>query len=104
MAARRTRHAAAWRAFAPGRLCGRRPVMHEHAPVGITMGDAAGIGPEIVVKACAQGLKAPALVYGDADTLRRAAALLGARLDIADLEIGRAHVCTPVTNVPLESR
>ena len=35
------------------------------------MGDAAGIGPEIVVKACAQGLGAPCVVYGDAAQLRR---------------------------------
>ncbi|PJI52230.1 4-hydroxythreonine-4-phosphate dehydrogenase PdxA, partial [Methylobacterium radiotolerans] len=40
--------------------------MNTLLPVGITMGDAAGIGPEIVVKACAQGLGAPCVVYGDA--------------------------------------
>jgi len=55
------------------------------APVGITMGDAAGIGPEIVVKACAQGLRAPAVVYGDAVTLRRAAGLLGAHIEVAEI-------------------
>ncbi|OZI35005.1 4-hydroxythreonine-4-phosphate dehydrogenase PdxA [Bordetella genomosp. 10] len=49
------------------------------------MGDAAGIGPEIIVKAYAQGLGAPAVVYGDAGTLRRAAALLGARLEVAEI-------------------
>ena len=47
--------------------------MSESLPVGITMGDAAGIGPEIVVKACAQGLRAPVVVYGDVNILRRAA-------------------------------
>ena len=59
--------------------------MAEQTPVGITMGDAAGIGPEIVVKACAQGLAAPVVVYGDADTLRRAAASLGARLQVVEI-------------------
>jgi 4-hydroxythreonine-4-phosphate dehydrogenase len=54
-------------------------------PVGITMGDAAGIGPEIVVQALAQGLAAPAIVYGDAGVLRRAADLLGARLVIEEI-------------------
>ena len=54
-------------------------------PVGITMGDAAGIGPEIVVKACAQGLAAPAVVYGDTGTLRRAVASVGARLAVVEL-------------------
>lgn len=54
-------------------------------PVGITMGDAAGIGPEIIAKACAQGLGAPAVVYGDPATMRRAAELLGARLRVLEL-------------------
>jgi 4-hydroxythreonine-4-phosphate dehydrogenase len=54
-------------------------------PVGITMGDAAGIGPEIVVQALAQGLAAPAIVYGDTGALRRAADLLGARLVIEEI-------------------
>lgn len=59
--------------------------MNASLPVGITMGDAAGIGPEIVVKAIAQGLNAPCVVYGDAGALRRAAAQLGARLDVVEI-------------------
>nr|WP_049077581.1 4-hydroxythreonine-4-phosphate dehydrogenase PdxA [Achromobacter ruhlandii] len=55
------------------------------------MGDAAGIGPEIVVKACAQGLNAPCVVYGDAGALRRAAAALGARLEVREIaNVGQA--------------
>ncbi|AZH03832.1 4-hydroxythreonine-4-phosphate dehydrogenase PdxA [Bordetella pertussis] len=54
-------------------------------PVGITMGDAAGIGPEIIAKACAQGLGAPAVVYGDPAIMRRATELLGARLRVLEL-------------------
>ena len=77
------------------------------------MGDAAGIGPEIVVKACAQGLGAPCVVYGDAGALRRAATQLGARLDIteiADISQARADAagiqvvaCSPIlpTDLPL---
>lgn len=34
-------------------------------PIGFTMGDAAGIGPEIIVKTFAAGLSGPAIVYGD---------------------------------------
>ncbi|WP_082399980.1 4-hydroxythreonine-4-phosphate dehydrogenase PdxA, partial [Achromobacter ruhlandii] len=65
--------------------------MNTPAPVGITMGDAAGIGPEIVVKACAQGLNAPCVVYGDAGALRRAAAALGARLEVREItNVGQA--------------
>jgi 4-hydroxythreonine-4-phosphate dehydrogenase len=66
-------------------------------PVGITMGDAAGIGPEIVVQAFAQGLAAPAIVYGDAGALRRAASLLGARLTVH--EIAHAGQAQPQAGV-----
>ncbi|MGV2908505.1 4-hydroxythreonine-4-phosphate dehydrogenase PdxA, partial [Achromobacter sp. AGC25] len=79
--------------------------MKSFLPVGVTMGDAAGIGPEIVVKAYAQGLNAPCVVYGDAGALRRAAAQLGARLDIVEIrsvdqaqpDAGRINVvaCSP---------
>jgi len=55
-------------------------------PVGLTLGDAAGIGPEIVVKACAAGLPAPTVVYGDAGALRREAARLGARLEVVAID------------------
>lgn len=46
-------------------------------PVGITLGDAAGIGPEIIVKLFQQGLPWPAVVYGDAGALWRALNQLG---------------------------
>ncbi|PLC51175.1 4-hydroxythreonine-4-phosphate dehydrogenase PdxA [Pollutimonas subterranea] len=39
-------------------------------PIGLTMGDAAGIGPEIIVKLFAAGLPYPAVVYGDAGVLQ----------------------------------
>ncbi len=39
-------------------------------PVGFTMGDATGIGPEIIVKVFAAGLPTPSLVYGDAGVLQ----------------------------------
>ncbi|KCB27427.1 4-hydroxythreonine-4-phosphate dehydrogenase PdxA [Bordetella hinzii] len=53
-----------------------------NTPVGFTLGDAAGIGPEIIVKAFAHGLKAPAIVFGDTGALQRAVRQLGARLDV----------------------
>lgn len=49
-------------------------------PVGFTMGDAAGIGPEIIVKLFAAGLPQAALVYGDASILDNTIS----RLDLAD--------------------
>jgi 4-hydroxythreonine-4-phosphate dehydrogenase len=57
-------------------------------PMAITMGDPAGIGPEIIAKLFAEGLPAPAVVIGDAGILRRAVGLLG--LDVAVVEIGAA--------------
>jgi len=54
-------------------------------PLAITLGDAAGIGPEIIVKLHMQGLPAPCVVYGDAGALRRACDMLGASLRIIEL-------------------
>ena len=49
-------------------------------PIGITMGDAAGVGPEIVARLFAEGVGHPALVYGDLGALRRGAAVAGVAL------------------------
>lgn len=51
----------------------------------MTVGDAAGIGPEIIVKLHAQGLKAPCVVYGDVGALKRACAFLKLPLTITVL-------------------
>ncbi len=51
-------------------------------PLGLTMGDAAGIGPELVVKLFAQGLAGRAVVYGDVGALTRAVSQLGLVLDV----------------------
>lgn len=48
-------------------------------PLAFTMGDAAGIGPEIIAKLFAQGLPADAVVYGDATAMQAAIH----RLDLA---------------------
>jgi len=60
------------------------PVASSHPVLGITMGDPAGIGPEIAVKALAAPMvrkAARALVLGDARVIRDAARL--ARVDLA---------------------
>jgi 4-hydroxythreonine-4-phosphate dehydrogenase len=69
------------------------------APIGVTLGDPAGIGPEIVVKALAEpAWRERCVAIGDPDLLARTAARLGlpppARIDPigglpADLPIGR---------------
>lgn len=45
-------------------------------PIGFTMGDAAGIGPEIIVKTFAAGLSGPAIVYGDVSVMQAAVSAL----------------------------
>jgi 4-hydroxythreonine-4-phosphate dehydrogenase len=66
--------------------------------IGITMGDAAGVGPEIIVKA----LASPAvhetsrpLVIGDAARLRKAAAIIGADLEVRNVSGPEEATFTP---------
>ena len=47
------------------------------APLLLTMGDAAGIGPEILVRAFASGEATNAVVVGDVPVMRRAAGVVG---------------------------
>jgi 4-hydroxythreonine-4-phosphate dehydrogenase len=65
-------------------------------PLLVTLGDAVGIGPEIIVKAFQQGELAAAVVIGDVGVLRRAGALMTARIerpaDLAEVPPG----CLPV--------
>lgn len=46
-------------------------------PLAFTMGDAAGIGPELIVRLFAEGLPHPAVVYGDVGILQRTCESLG---------------------------
>lgn len=54
-----------------------KPTMPENSPIAITMGDAAGVGPEIIVKMLEAGVNAPAIVYGDAGVLQTTVEHLG---------------------------
>ncbi|WP_423805506.1 4-hydroxythreonine-4-phosphate dehydrogenase PdxA [Pelistega ratti] len=51
-------------------------MMHKRL-LGITMGDPAGIGPELIVKLLYKGVSVPFVVYGDEQSLYRAAAFSG---------------------------
>ncbi|MBL8287621.1 MAG: 4-hydroxythreonine-4-phosphate dehydrogenase PdxA [Rubrivivax sp.] len=69
-------------------------------PLVVTMGDAAGIGPEIIVRAFERGALAGAVVAGDAAVLRRAGAAMTALIDEpADLAAVPPG-CLPVLAVP----
>lgn len=51
-------------------------------PLAITMGDASGVGPEILLRAfCEGGLGNDVVVYGDAAILQHGARVLGLRVD-----------------------
>ncbi len=69
-------------------------------PLVVTMGDAAGIGPETLVKAYAQGELADAVVVGDPAVLRRAGSPMTAEIespaDLAEVPSG----CLPVLRPP----
>lgn len=82
-------------------------------PLGITMGDAAGIGPELVLKLHAKGLPWSSVVYGDAGALARARAYSGsaaAGLEIrviahpadARHEPGTIYVIPPTAALPAD--
>ena len=69
-------------------------------PVLVTMGDAAGIGPEIIAKAFARGALDGCVVVGDVEVMRRAGAAMTACIESpADLEAVPTG-CLPVL-VPL---
>ena len=55
-------------------------------PIGITMGDPAGIGPEIIAKALAQSPSAPALVVGDAAIMQRAVRITRVDLTVRPID------------------
>jgi len=80
--------------------------------IAITMGDAAGIGPEVIMKAlaspAARALCRP-LVVGDAARLRRAGLIVGAALEVRSLaQPGEAAFsaggvdCIDLRNVPAD--
>jgi 4-hydroxythreonine-4-phosphate dehydrogenase len=56
------------------------------ASIAITMGDACGIGPEIVAKAFRSGAAAGCFVVGDVAVMRRAAHTVGGLLPVAALD------------------
>ncbi len=69
------------------------------APIGITMGDPAGIGPEIVAKLLAEGVDRPVVVYGEVAALRRGAATVGA--DLAFAPVSEPAMPVPPGAVPV---
>ncbi|RUM24020.1 4-hydroxythreonine-4-phosphate dehydrogenase PdxA [Rhizobium vallis] len=72
-------------------------------PVGITMGDPCGIGPEIIARLFADGLPEQAVVIGDAKVMERAVRALALPLQVQPIasvdEAVRDATLIPVLNV-----
>jgi 4-hydroxythreonine-4-phosphate dehydrogenase len=67
---------------------------HPHQPIAVTMGDAAGIGPEIIVKTFADAAfiqTNPAFVIGDLGVMQRAASLWAPSLKIRTITSSAQH-------------
>jgi 4-hydroxythreonine-4-phosphate dehydrogenase len=81
--------------------------MPDLAKIGITMGDPAGIGAEIIVKAL-QSMpperRSASAVIGNIDILRRADRLLNANLTYADSLDGARDGAVPVVHVPTKGQ
>jgi 4-hydroxythreonine-4-phosphate dehydrogenase len=56
------------------------------APIALTLGDACGIGPEIIARFFREPASAGCLVVGDVGVMRRAAAVTGGMLAVAALD------------------
>ncbi len=65
------------------------------APIVITMGDACGIGPEIIAKLFRSSRAGGCFVLGDVDVLRRAVRLTGGGLVVAEIATPQAVIEVP---------
>jgi 4-hydroxythreonine-4-phosphate dehydrogenase len=70
-------------------------------PLALTMGDACGIGPEIIAKLCRGPLGAGCFVIGDLEVMRRAAALTGGMLALAPIERAADAAAVPPNCLPV---
>ena len=61
------------------------------APLGLTMGDPSGIGPEIVAKLFASGAARDCVAIGDPGALARAVRSLGLELDVREIDAPAGH-------------
>jgi len=70
-------------------------------PVALTMGDACGIGPEIIAKLFREPASAGCVVLGDVAVMRRAAAATGGLLAVARVERAADALDAPPNCMPV---
>lgn len=71
------------------------------APIVITMGDACGIGPEIIAKLFRGAQAADCLVIGDVGVMRRAVRVTGGGLVVAEIDAPQAVAEVPPNAMPV---
>jgi 4-hydroxythreonine-4-phosphate dehydrogenase len=71
------------------------------APLGLTMGDPAGIGPEIILKCFQAGLASNAVVYGDAAWLEQIARRFNLNVKVVRIANSSATLPTELGAVPV---
>jgi 4-hydroxythreonine-4-phosphate dehydrogenase len=69
--------------------------MSHRAPLLITTGEPAGIGPELTLMLAAKGLLGNVVAVGDPGMLRERAALLGLAVEVVNAVPGSREVCAP---------
>lgn len=70
-------------------------------PIALTMGDACGIGPEIVARLFRGSAGAGCVVLGDVAVMRRAAGFVGGMLAVAQVERAADALAVPPNCVPV---
>jgi 4-hydroxythreonine-4-phosphate dehydrogenase len=70
-------------------------------PLAITLGDACGIGPEIIARLFAAGEADDAFVAGDVAVMRRAAITIGGMLPVAAIETPGDRTAVPPRCIPV---
>ena len=80
---------------APGSSCTSR------APIVLTMGDACGVGPEIIARLFHNLRPNDCFVLGDVGVMRRAVQLTGTGLVVAEIDTARAVAEVPANALPV---
>ena len=70
-------------------------------PLALTMGDACGIGPEILAMAFRRGAVSSGFVLGDVGVMRRAAQLTGGLLPVVEIEVPADVLACPPDCLPV---
>ena len=72
-----------------------------HPPIALTMGDACGIGPEIIARFFRSPASAGCVVVGDLGVMRRAALLTGGMLPVAEVDRAASVGDVPADCLPV---